>query len=228
MWSFGWIDFERGLDRQQDLSSTWDSLCEEFRLADQLKLSKKKRAKRKSRSTGKSNERGVMSMIQLSRSVLRSITRRMVVPVPTARSRRWYVRLKLDSPVMNVRCHAFVVRVFELIQFIHQVRSLDTRSADDVIFYPSLCSEHEDVCPPDLYDYHCCSDSILLHSNCRHGYRSSTGKKEKRGERANNYCIIQMVDVRLNCAISIESTNWKFVPIELSEANRWTRSFSFF
>ena len=132
MWSFDWIDFERALDRQQDLRSTWDSLCEEFRLTDQLKFSKKKHATRKSRSNGKSNERGVISMIQLSRSVLRSIKRRMVLPVPNARSRRWYVRLNLWRTKASNR--------WEMFECVYQCPCSSTRERISVFWFEFVFS----------------------------------------------------------------------------------------
>jgi hypothetical protein len=49
------LDFEKAIDRKQDFSMTLDILCEEFRVADEIK-SHKKRTKRKARPQTKVNE----------------------------------------------------------------------------------------------------------------------------------------------------------------------------
>jgi hypothetical protein len=52
------LDFEKAIDRKQDFSMTIEILCEEFRLADEIKIQKKqqKRTKRKVRRQIKINE----------------------------------------------------------------------------------------------------------------------------------------------------------------------------
>ncbi|CAF0825705.1 unnamed protein product [Adineta steineri] len=52
------LNFETAIDRKQDFSMTLENLCEEFRVADEMKLQKKqqKRAKRKARRQIKPNE----------------------------------------------------------------------------------------------------------------------------------------------------------------------------
>ena len=59
------VDFETAVGRKQDYSTTLENLCEEFRVADEVKLQKKeqKRAKKKARRQLKTAEVRVCVLI---------------------------------------------------------------------------------------------------------------------------------------------------------------------
>ena len=67
------LDYETALDRKQDFSMTLDNLCEEFRVADEIKLQKKqqKRAKKKARRQIKTNEVCYFSLQTINNRIFR-------------------------------------------------------------------------------------------------------------------------------------------------------------
>ena len=114
------LDFEKAVDRKQDFSMTLELLCEEFRVADEIKEQKKqqKRSKRKARRQTKANEVSSLSEKRdEERSYLpsrpNSTHRRRSRKRPWVRRKRSTIPNQMNSSIVVGR--VVVVRVFVII-----------------------------------------------------------------------------------------------------------------